>query len=95
MDDFFIMMKIETDLSLATIVLPVSTILSSVSEIFENQMQALYLKARRDMYTRDFPELLNVNMADRNMSIEEKDISDAYNKACEEYYNIKHKSIKI
>jgi len=95
MDDFFIMMKIETEHTLATIALPVSAILSSVSEIFENQMEAVYLKARRDMYTRDFPELLNANMTDRNMSIEEKEISDLYNKACEEYYNLKHKVIKI
>ena len=95
MDEFFIMMKIETEHTLATIVLPVNTILSSVSEIFENQMKAISLKARMDMYTRDFPELLNTNMSDRNMSIEEKEIYDSYIKACEERYNLKHKVIKI
>lgn len=95
MDDFFIMMKIETEHTMCTIVLPVSTILSSVSEIFEKQMQKKYLAAKMDMYVRDFPELLNTNMADRNMSIEEKEISDVYNKIWEEYYNLKHKVIKI
>jgi len=95
MDDFFIMMKIETEHTVATIVLPVSTILSSVSEIFEKQMQKKYLAAKMDMYVRDFTELLNANMAVRNMSIEEKEISDVYNKICEEYYNLKHKVIKI
>lgn len=95
MDEFFIMMKIETEHSLATIVLPVNTILSSISEIFENQMQKKYLKAKIDVYTRDFPELLNTNMSDRNMSIEEKEIYNTYTKACEEYYNLKHKVIKI